>query len=126
MPDSQGQYTGHAKLSRSYFAFSQSPDSSLKIINGIGRFAIHVFVHDCMCLFCFVSGERMLEEFQSHLQKEEDRRSHAEDNLNRNSNIMVSVKAGVEHLSDKLHHLKAVSLNHFRVYICKFYSKKSF
>lgn len=53
------------------------------------------------------SGERMLEEFQSHLQKEEDRRSHAEDNLNRNSNIMVSVKAGVEHLSDKLHHLKA-------------------
>lgn len=53
------------------------------------------------------SGERMLEEFQSHLQKEEDRRSHAEDNLNGNSNIMVSVKAGVEHLSDKLHHLKA-------------------
>lgn len=53
------------------------------------------------------SGERMLEEFQNHLQKEEDRRSHAEDNLNRNSNIMVSVKAGVEHLSDKLHHLKA-------------------
>lgn len=52
----------------------------------------------------------MLEEFQNHLQKEEDRRSHAEDNLNRNSNIMVSVKAGVEHLSDKLHHLKAVSL----------------
>lgn len=68
----------------------------------------------------------MLEEFQSHLQKEEDRRSHAEDNLNRNSNIMVSVKAGVEHLSDKLHHLKAVSFNHFLVYIYKFYSKKSF
>ncbi|XP_062570536.1 outer dynein arm-docking complex subunit 3-like [Saccostrea cucullata] len=53
------------------------------------------------------SGQRMLEEFQSHLQKEEDRRSNAEDHLNRNSHIMVSVKAGVEHLSDKLHHLKA-------------------
>ncbi|XP_048773506.1 outer dynein arm-docking complex subunit 3-like [Ostrea edulis] len=53
------------------------------------------------------SGERMLEEFQNHLQKEDDRRSNAEDNLNRNSNIMVSVKAGVEHLADKLHHLKA-------------------
>ncbi|XP_022320197.1 outer dynein arm-docking complex subunit 3-like [Crassostrea virginica] len=53
------------------------------------------------------SGERMLEEFQSHLQKEDDRRSLAENNLNRNSHIMVSVKAGVEHLADKLHHLKA-------------------
>ncbi|XP_061164227.1 outer dynein arm-docking complex subunit 3-like isoform X1 [Saccostrea echinata] len=53
------------------------------------------------------SGQRMLEEFQNHLQKEEDRRSTAEDHLNRNSHIMVSVKAGVEHLSDKLHHLKA-------------------
>ena len=51
----------------------------------------------------------MLEEFQSHLQKEDDRRSLAENNLNRNSHIMVSVKAGVEHLADKLHHLKAVS-----------------
>lgn len=67
----------------------------------------------------------MLEEFQSHLQKEEDRRSHAEDNLNRNSNIMVSVKAGVEHLSDKLHHLKAVSLNHFCVCVCNFFSPKN-
>lgn len=130
------KYTGDAKLSRSVHRSCQT----LKVIHcsstnwlvpenflwNRSRSAIHVFVHDCMCLFCFASGERMLEEFQSHLQKEEDRRSHAEDNLNRNSNIMVSVKAGVEHLSDKLHHLKAVSLNHICVYIYKFYSKKSF
>ncbi|XP_052092788.1 outer dynein arm-docking complex subunit 3-like [Mytilus californianus] len=53
------------------------------------------------------SGERMLEEFQGHLQKEEDRRGDAEDELQRNSTIMVSVKAGVEHLTDKLYLLKA-------------------
>ncbi|KAK3092525.1 hypothetical protein FSP39_004008 [Pinctada imbricata] len=53
------------------------------------------------------SGQRMLEEFQSHLQKEEDRRDEAEQKLQRNSTIMVSVKSGVEHLADKLHHLKA-------------------
>ncbi|VDI11739.1 Hypothetical predicted protein [Mytilus galloprovincialis] len=53
------------------------------------------------------SGERMLEDFQGHLQKEEDRRGDAEEELQRNSTIMVSVKAGVEHLTDKLYLLKA-------------------
>lgn len=51
----------------------------------------------------------MLEDFQSHLQKEEERRDEAEDELQRNSTIMVSVKAGVDHLADKLYNLKAVS-----------------
>ena len=53
------------------------------------------------------SGQRMLEDFQSHLQKEEERRDEAEDELQRNSTIMVSVKAGVDHLADKLYNLKA-------------------
>lgn len=70
---------------------------------------ICVWLYQWLTLLFVFSGERMLEEFQNHLQKEDDRRSNAEDNLNRNSNIMVSVKAGVEHLADKLHHLKAVS-----------------
>ncbi|KAL4219631.1 hypothetical protein ACF0H5_022203 [Mactra antiquata] len=52
-------------------------------------------------------GERMLEEFQSHLEKEEDRRDEAEDELHKASKNLVSVKAGVEHLADKLYHLKA-------------------
>ena len=51
----------------------------------------------------------MLEEFQNHLVKEEDRRDDAEEKLQRSSKILVSVKAGVEHLADKLYHLKAVS-----------------
>lgn len=52
-------------------------------------------------------GERMLEEFHNHLDKEEERRDNAEDKLQRSSKILVSVKAGVEHLADKLYHLKA-------------------
>ncbi|XP_021339649.1 coiled-coil domain-containing protein 151-like, partial [Mizuhopecten yessoensis] len=49
----------------------------------------------------------MLEEFQGQLQKEQGRQEETEETLHRNSTIMVSVKAGVEHLTDKLHHLKA-------------------
>lgn len=60
----------------------------------------------------------MLEDFQGHLQKEEDRRGDAEEELQRNSTIMVSVKAGVEHLTDKLYLLKAVSF-YIRVYLLK-------
>lgn len=52
-------------------------------------------------------GERMLEEFQNHLEKEESRRDSAEDNLHKASRNLVSVKAGVEHLSEKLYNLKA-------------------
>lgn len=52
-------------------------------------------------------GERMLEEFQNHLDKEANRRDLAEDHLHKASKNLVSVKAGVEHLADKLYHLKA-------------------
>ena len=50
----------------------------------------------------------MLEEFQTHLKTEEDRRDEAKDKLDKASKILVNVKAGVEHLADKLQHLKAV------------------
>lgn len=52
----------------------------------------------------------MLEDFQNHLNKEEERRDDAEEELHRNSTIMVSVKAGVDHLADKLYLLKAVGI----------------
>lgn len=51
----------------------------------------------------------MLEEFEQHLKEEEQRRDDASEKLERSSNILVSVKAGVEHLADKLHHLKTVN-----------------
>jgi len=49
----------------------------------------------------------MLEEFQSHLEKEESRQENAEEELHKASRNLVSVKSGVEHLADKLYHLKA-------------------
>ncbi|XP_046376199.1 outer dynein arm-docking complex subunit 3-like [Haliotis cracherodii] len=53
------------------------------------------------------SGQAVLEEFEAHLSKEENRRDDGDQNLQRGSKILVQVKAGVEHLADKLHHLKA-------------------
>ena len=59
------------------------------------------------------SGQTMLEEFEGHLGKEENRRETSDELLQRASRILVQVKAGVEHLADKLHHLKAVSFFFF-------------
>ena len=55
------------------------------------------------------SGQRVLEEFEQNLKEEEQRRDEASDKLERASNVLVGVKAGVEHLADKLLHLKIVS-----------------
>ena len=51
----------------------------------------------------------MLEEFEQHLKEQEERRDAASAKLERASNVLVSVKAGIEHLADKLQHLKIVS-----------------
>lgn len=53
------------------------------------------------------SGQRMLEEFQAHLKLEENRRDEGQGKTDRASKILVNVKAGVEHLADKLQHIKA-------------------
>ncbi|XP_064616243.1 outer dynein arm-docking complex subunit 3-like [Liolophura sinensis] len=53
------------------------------------------------------SGQRALEDFEVHLSKEEERRDQADFKLRRASKVLVSVKAGVEHLAEKLQHLKA-------------------
>lgn len=54
------------------------------------------------------SGQRTLEEFQSHLEEEKKMRDESNEKLERASQVLVSVKAGVEHLADKLQHLKTV------------------
>lgn len=65
---------------------------------------------DLKFIFFFTSsGQRALEDFEVHLSKEEDRRDQSDFKLRRASKVLVSVKAGVEHLAEKLQHLKAVS-----------------
>lgn len=53
------------------------------------------------------SGQRMLEEFQQRLGNEEKRCLDAKDRQERANKTLVNVKAGIEHLADKLQHLKA-------------------
>ncbi|CAK8674702.1 outer dynein arm-docking complex subunit 3-like [Clavelina lepadiformis] len=54
------------------------------------------------------SGQRTLEDFELHLNEQESRRDDAAEKLERASHVLVSVKAGVEHLADKLQHLKVM------------------
>lgn len=52
----------------------------------------------------------MLEEFQQRLDDELAKCAEAEQRQKHASRTLVNVKAGIEHLADKLQHLKAVSL----------------
>jgi len=53
------------------------------------------------------SGQRLLEEFQDRLKQKEQKHSDVKTRQERVSRILVDAKAGVEHLADKLQHLKA-------------------
>lgn len=53
------------------------------------------------------SGQRMLEDFQAKLAEEEKRCEESKKRQDRSSRILVDVKAGIEHLADKLQYLKA-------------------
>ena len=53
------------------------------------------------------SGQRMLEEFQQRLLDEEKKLEDSRTRQERASKTLINVKAGVEHLADKLQHLKA-------------------
>jgi len=53
------------------------------------------------------SGQRILEEFQSHIDEKKKERDDSELRLEKASDVLVKVKAGVGHLADKLQHLKA-------------------
>ena len=54
------------------------------------------------------SNQRMLAEFEQHLTEAQAKLTAAKDNEGRSSKLLVDVKAGVDHLSDKLEKLKAV------------------
>ncbi|XP_040202460.1 outer dynein arm-docking complex subunit 3 isoform X2 [Rana temporaria] len=58
------------------------------------------------------SGQQVLEELQSHLQKEEKRRDKCKEDLERMSKILSTAKSGMEHLTTKVQHIK-VSRSHF-------------
>ncbi|XP_036357591.1 coiled-coil domain-containing protein 151-like isoform X2 [Octopus sinensis] len=51
-------------------------------------------------------GQRMLEEFQEKLQEEETSRAEIENKLEKMSKILLQVKSGIDHLADRLSHLK--------------------
>ncbi|CAI9591377.1 unnamed protein product [Staurois parvus] len=53
------------------------------------------------------SGQQVLEELQTHLQKEEKRRDKCKEDLDRMSKIMGTAKSGMEHLASKVQHVKA-------------------
>jgi len=53
------------------------------------------------------SGQRLLEEFQDRLGDKEKKFTDVRQRQEHSSRILVDVKAGVEHLADKLQHLKA-------------------
>ncbi|KAM4747454.1 outer dynein arm-docking complex subunit 3 [Rhinophrynus dorsalis] len=55
------------------------------------------------------SGQQVLEELQSHLQKEEKRREKSKEELERMSRILGAAKSGVEHLASKVEHIKLKS-----------------
>lgn len=50
----------------------------------------------------------MLEEFESHLTDAKQKCSESEEKANRTSKLLAKVKNGVEHLSEKLQHMKTV------------------
>lgn len=52
------------------------------------------------------SGQKMLEDFQEELRKEKQNRNEVEEKLDKLSKVLLQVKAGVDHLADKLSHLK--------------------
>lgn len=56
----------------------------------------------------FYSGQQMLEDCKRHLQAEQGRRDAAKERLDWLTRTLNTVRAGVEHLSDKLQHIKLV------------------
>ncbi|XP_039628641.1 coiled-coil domain-containing protein 151 isoform X2 [Polypterus senegalus] len=51
-------------------------------------------------------GQQMLEELAAHLQAEEKRRDEGKENVEKLTRILSNVRAGIEHLADKMQHVK--------------------
>ena len=60
--------------------------------------------------FDIYSGERILEQAQEKLEESTKRRDDNAAKMEKTMKKMIEVKSGIEHLADKLHHLKAVCL----------------
>lgn len=54
------------------------------------------------------SGQKVLEEFEEHLRSEEKRLKECRARLNKLSKLLIQVKAGIEHLFEKLQAIKLV------------------
>lgn len=50
----------------------------------------------------------MIEEHEDKLQKEETRRDNARVKMEQTKRLLVQIKSDIEHLANKVHHLKAV------------------
>lgn len=53
------------------------------------------------------SGQRLLEEFETHLTEEQLRQDATQDKLDKNSRILTDIKTGMDHLAKKLKQVKA-------------------
>ncbi len=53
-------------------------------------------------------GQRNIEEYEDRLQKEEQRKDAARVKMEQTKRLLVQVKSDIEHLANKVHHLKAV------------------
>ena len=56
------------------------------------------------------SGQRLLEEFEEHCREEEKRLADAQERYKRASGILIHIRSGVEHLSEKLKAQKVVGV----------------
>lgn len=54
-------------------------------------------------------GQRIIEEYEDRLQKEESRRDSARAKMDLTNKLLVQVKSDIEHLANKVQYLKAVS-----------------
>ena len=60
-----------------------------------------------MCV-CVCSGQRMLEEFQGHLDDAKRKCAESESKTKSANKLLGQVNNGVEHLTEKMQHIKAV------------------
>jgi hypothetical protein len=58
--------------------------------------------------FFYHSGQRILDQAQEKLDESEKRRDDNLIKMEKTMKKMIDVKSGIEHLADKLHHLKGV------------------
>lgn len=69
-----------------------------------------VILKPLLSLCGFISDQQMLEECERKLQAQQQRRDASEERLNQLVKALSTVRAGVEHLADKLHHITLVNL----------------